>query len=314
MIILKNIVKLMSNIHLQGKRKNIILFATPRGGSTWFMQLITSQPGFRYCDEPLDMRSSEIRKYSCINDWSELYDAESSVKIKRYFTGLMDGSLDFRNPNPFKPGYRLLTNRVVLKVIHGSVDRINWLKNELDVKVLYCLRHPIAVAMSRKELPFLDYFLTSDLKNRFTREQTDFAAQIINAGTHLDKGVLAWCIHNSIPLQDISSDWAVATYEQAVVDPAPVVNYLCAKLELDRPDLIYKQLNVPSPVVRESDDETRLLLNNSDNRSALIEKWKKKISDDDEKKLMNMLKIFEIDAYTYGSFLPVKKYWINNTT
>ncbi len=307
----KNTAKHLTNIHRQGGKKNIFLFATPRGGSTWFLQLVSSQPGVKFCDEPLDIRSAEVREHSGINDWKELYSSNVEGKYKSYFSDLIDGTSSFRTPNPLRAGYRFLTNRVVLKVIHGGVDRINWFKDEFDANILYCIRHPIAVSLSRKELPYLPYFLESDHKNNFTADQQKLASDIIISGSTLEKGVLAWCIHNSLPLREIADDWVLATYEQAVMQPDVVIDSLCDKLDLTHPELIRKQLNVPSPVINESDSETvNILKGDSNNRIQLIRKWKNKVSDDDEKRAMDILNEFGIYAYKMGNFLPDASYWI----
>jgi hypothetical protein len=53
---LQLLVKALTNVHRQGPLPNVFLFATPRSGSTWLMEIIASQPGFKYYDEPLNPR------------------------------------------------------------------------------------------------------------------------------------------------------------------------------------------------------------------------------------------------------------------
>ena len=310
---LKNLVKSASNYHIPGSRPNVAIFATPRGGSTWFMELVCSQKGFRYCSEPLNIRSSQVRRFSGISTWEELYDPETNLKYRKYFTDIIEGRISFLNPNPFRAYYRPITHRMVFKIIHGGVDRISWFRNEFNARVLLCLRHPVPVSLSRNEFPFLGRFLNSRLRGHFTNAQLEMVARVINSGSKLQKGVTAWCIHNAVPLKSIESDWAVVTYEQAVVQPEPVIAYLCEKLDLTEPDRIYSRLGIPSRSVGLSDDETQKMLRQGEmgnTRTALIEKWKNKVSTDDISGVQEILNIFEIDVYSAGQVLPSNRYWI----
>lgn len=309
----KNFVKGLTNLHIPGKYPDILLFATPRGGSTWFMELVASQPGFKYCEEPLNLRVEEVRKYSGITSWAELYEEKADEKYKRYFDGIFSGNITFKNPNPLRRNYRFFTRRMIVKIIHGGVDRINWFRHNYNVRILYCLRHPIAVSISREEFPFLEHFLKSEYVKRFTPEQIDVSKDIISSGSKLQKGVLAWCLHNSVPLRDIEKEWAVVTYEQAVLEPRPLIAYMCDKLELPDSDLIYARLNTPSSVIYKSDSVTKSIMENSESSSArmrLISKWRDKVDAEAVSSAMELLKLFEIDAYGNNDMLPNEKYWI----
>lgn len=311
--ILRRLAKALINLHITSDQPNVFLFATPRGGSTWFMELVACQPGFRYCDEPLNIRSEWVRESLGIDQWADLYGPAADARFEGYFAGLTSGAINFRNPNPLKPHYRFLTRRTVFKIIHGGVDRISWFRDTFNGRILYCLRHPIAVSLSRQELPFLPHFLESRYAQFFSSEQVEVAEKVIRTGSHLEQGVLAWCLHNSVPLRDATDDWTVVTYEQAVIDPTAVIDCLCERLELPDPKRIYHQLHVPSQVSVKSDEETRDLLGqggDGNNRQALVCKWRQKVSAPEVQSAMSLLKVFDIDAYSADSFMPSKKYWI----
>ena len=309
----KNFIKAVSNRHSPGNEPDVFVFATPRGGSTWFMELICSQKGFRYCSEPLDVRSDQVRRYSRIETWEELYEPGTEVKFRRYFDGIIDGRISFRNPNPFRQHYRPFTQRMVFKLIHGGMDRINWFRDEVNARVVLCLRHPVPVTLSRIEYPFLNRFLSSSFHEQFTNQQLRYTEDIIRSGTKLQKGVVAWCVHNSVPLRSIEDDWAVVTYEQAVVQPKPLIDHLCQKLELPDPNRIYKQLSVPSRSVVLSDGETRQMLKQGEvaqDRKILIQKWVKRVGDQELSSVQDILDTFDIDAYRADKILPGDRYWI----
>ena len=69
MIKIKDIVKPMSNVHRPDGRPNVFLFSTPRSGSTWLMELIWTQPGFKYVNQPLSLLNPRVRRHLGISDW-----------------------------------------------------------------------------------------------------------------------------------------------------------------------------------------------------------------------------------------------------
>ncbi len=52
----------MTSTHRPGALPNVFIFTTPRSGSTWLMELIWSQPGFRCVNEPLDIRDPLVAR------------------------------------------------------------------------------------------------------------------------------------------------------------------------------------------------------------------------------------------------------------
>ena len=155
-------VKSATNVHRPDGRKNICLFSTPRSGSTWLMELIWSQPGFKACNEPLDVRSPLVRRYLGITDWLELYNHSAVPALHKYFQALCEGRLHAIDPVPFRRYYRPVTHRIVFKIINGAEDRINWFRDTFNGQIVYLARHPIAVSLSREYYPRYYTLLHSD--------------------------------------------------------------------------------------------------------------------------------------------------------
>lgn len=96
----KRIVKSASNVHRPDGRPNVFLYSTPRSGSTWLMELIWSQPGFKTCNQALYLENPVVRKHLGISEWDELYSVDATEKLRSYLQRLSDGRLGFTNPNP----------------------------------------------------------------------------------------------------------------------------------------------------------------------------------------------------------------------
>jgi len=310
---IKRTVKAASNLHRPDGRPNVFLYSTPRSGSTWLMELIWSQPGFKTCNQPLYLENPVVRKHLGIDDWSDLYSLDATPKLQSYLSRLCDGRLGFTNPNPFRGYYRPITHRIVFKEIHASGDRINWVRDTFNARVVYLIRHPIAVTISTERWPTLPALLRSDYRRHFSPEQLAHAEHICAHGTELERGVLAWCLHNAVPLRVATDDWAVVAYEQLVLDPLPVIRELADKLDLPNPERMMDRLGVPSVNVRvKSTEETRRLLNDgdADKRPYLVEKWRKKVDERQEARAMAILDAFGLDVYRAGDVLPARRFWI----
>jgi len=278
------------------------------------MELIWSQPGFKHCNEPLNIRNAYVQKYLGISDWQDLYSLQAVPKLKNYFQAFCDGRLHFKNPNPFSKYYRPITHRIVFKVIHGGWDRINWFRDTFNGRIVYLIRHPIAVSVSRKELPSLHALVHSDYQRHFSDEQLEYAERLLASGSRLEQAVLSWCLQNIVPLRQATDDWAVVSYEQLVLDPYPVIAYLADKLELPKPQRMFDRLIAPSGVKAKSDQETRQLLEKRDanKRHLLVEKWRREVDRSEEIKAMKVLEQFQLDAYTFGNTLPTDRLWIRS--
>jgi Sulfotransferase family len=311
----KNAIKSISNIHRPNGEPNVFLFSTPRSGSTWLMELIWSQPGFKCCNEPLNLRKPHIRQHLGISDWQGLCRQDATQAFYRYFRAIGEGRITFVNPNPLHRYYRPVTRRIVFKIIHGGEDRINWFRDTFNGRIVYLLRHPIPVSLSREVYPTLEAFCDSDYRRHFTADQLQYARKIIDSGTKLERGVLAWCLQNAVPLREVSQDWAVISYEQLVLDPHPVIEHLALKLSLPKPERMMNRLAIPSSSNEKSDRETQQVLEReTERRSWLIEKWRQKVDQVEERGAMDVLKRFNLDAYEFGHGLPADWLWIKPAT
>lgn len=301
------------SLHRPNGLPNVFLLSSPRSGSTWLMELITTQPGFGYCESPLDLRKPEVRQRLGVTAWEDLHRPHAESFLEPYFRGLIDGSLPGRGANPLRRSLRPWTGRLVFKLLQGAEDRIGWLADNFDGRVAYLIRHPIAVALSREQTPRLAALLASDYRRHFSNAALAGADRIAASGTNLEKGVLAWCLENALPLRHARPDWAVVSYEQLVINPAPVLARLAEALVLPVPERMKRRIEVPSAVTKKSSGETRKLLHDksAEARSALVGKWRKRVSAEEEAQLMQIVERFGIDVYRKGEDLPKAPPWLS---
>jgi len=306
------------NVHRPGGEPDILLFSTPRAGSTWLFELIGTQPDFKSCDEPLNLRNSNVSRELGIDDWQDLYDQNVEPSICRYFERLHQGELSHMNRNLWEANHRIFTHRMVYKVLHGAEYMAPVLAETVGARVVALLRHPIPVALSRGALPRLDAILRSSAREHYDAEVVHEMVRIAAKGTPLERGVLSWCLQTAPLLNARRPDWAVVTYEQLVVDASPVIQHLAEVLALPEPDTMLARINRASTSIRGMSTRAThdvLAQPASQGRSLwLVEKWREKVSAEEERAAMAVLEMFDIQAYQFGSVFPTDSLWIDLRT
>ena len=311
-----DLVKAFSNHHRPGPRPNVFLVTTPRSGSTWLMELIWSQPGFKCCDEPLNLRRPSVRRATGITSWHEMESEVGAARIQRYFRAICDGRLHSADALPLRGKYhRFRTDRIVFKLLHGAERMLPTLASDCNARVVVLLRHPVAVSLSREEFPRLEAFRGSAVAARFNAEQLELADKVMARGSTLEKGVLAWCFQNALVFQGLQPDWTVVSYEQLVLDPEPVVSHLVERLELSDQASILSHLDEAAGNKGKSDQMTQQLLAEQASgrlvrKQALVQKWRSMVTPGQEAAAMSLLAAFNLDAYEIGRLLPAARYWI----
>ena len=301
------------NRHRPGTLPNVFVFTTPRSGSTWLMELIQTQPRFKQCSEPLNLRVDGVARRLGISDWEALYQDANWPRVRAYFRGLCDGLIRFLNPSPFSEYYRPFTSRVVAKILHGGESRMVELAEACNARIVLLLRHPIPVSLSREVTPRLEAFLTSDYRHHFSEDEIQFAWEVVREGSDLEKGVLDWCLQNAVPLRNVREDWVVLSYEELVLAPEPVLSLLAERLQLEDLGLIESSLLKPSATVRKSDAVTADFLKGPRAGDAswwLVTKWREKVGEEEEKTAMRILERFGLEQYRFGDVLPRPPLWI----
>jgi hypothetical protein len=200
------------NKHRPLVKPNVLLYSIPRSGSTWLLELIWSQPDFKYANEPLNIKTAWRQGKSGINGFKELYTEEVREKVVSYFKGFVEGKHHFMNPNPLRKHSRLFTSRIVFKVIHGGEFFINDIAQQTNSKIVYLLRNPIAVALSRQQIPRTEELTSDFVLSKFSSDEQRFAKEIISNGSDMEKKIMLWCLQNKFALQQRTSNWLVLSY------------------------------------------------------------------------------------------------------
>jgi sulfotransferase family protein len=306
----KDQLRAVSNIHIQGSAPNIALFATPRGGSTWIMELLASQARMKFYDEPFNIRRKNVQKAKLFHSWQDLMpETCDKEKVIRYINQLSSGNYGHMNPAPFRKNHRFFTNRVVFK-IHAIEHMIDDIRSLCSCDIVCLIRHPIPTSLSRKVLPRLRFFLESDhyMKKLLTKEQAQTVRRVVDRGTALEQGIVSWCFENLEVFRNYKlSNWTLVSYEECVVNPADSCTALAQRLDLPNVDKMLAALQKPSSNIAMSENIIQKAISGveSDTRLKLIlARWRNDVDQAMEEKCMAILDLFGIDFYRSGYLMP----------
>ena len=307
---IKYFLKGVASVHRQGNKKNIIINATPRGGSTWLMEIIASQPGMKYYDEPFNVRRDNVKRTGLFSGWEDLQpENNNKEKIVTYINALTDNRYPMMNPPPLRKNYRPVTNRIVFK-LHELEHMIEELAEQCNCQVIYLVRHPIPNSMSRAVVPRLELFAESTFyKEKYLSGQQDKEIQsLLKNGSELQRHIASWCYENLVALKHTDlSKWLVVSYEELVINSRKCCQMLMKDLELTDFDALLRSIDEPAVNIGMSNQDTLDVMVNDkamERKKGLVTRWKKKISDVEEDKVFEVLSIFEIDDYKKGDYLP----------
>jgi hypothetical protein len=301
-----------SSVHIRG-RNNILLFSTPRSGSTWLLEMIAHQPRIKTVREPFNIRKEPVRKMLGMSSWVELYTDENFPAILRYlksFSNNLKVDSGFKMERPFSDTWHPITNRIVYKILHSMENRVEELKAELHAKALILVRHPIPVTLSRIELPRLLAFQHSDFRKLFNQQQIMIAEQITQNGTEFEKGIVSWCFQNRLLLNSGTENLLV-TYEEMVTNRECVIKKIASFFDLLAPEkMMVRSKKASGSTVKSSEKNQNLLhaVEEGDVDSRrLIEKWRRQVTPEMIEQAQHILDIFEIDIYKADELMPSEK-------
>jgi len=280
------------------------------------MELIATQPGFKYVNEPLHpdhLIACNIAEppASCV--WNLLLPHNNrEALLKPYLQAIEQNRIHIGEPRFLSHFYRLYTNRIVFKLLRAK-DLIGWFQDTFSWQVIYLMRHPLATNLSRKQFPRLDLFLKNEqFVSRFlTRDQLEFSRQVQSHGSQLQNGVLDWCLQNIPVLNALDNrNWLMMHYEDLICQPTVEIDRMTSALTLQHPELIRQHLSKASGSTVQSDRSTRDAIASLEIKPSsdfLLTKWRDKLTSSDEESAFRVLDAFEIDFYCRGSDHPVRR-------
>lgn len=276
--------------------ESIIIFSYPRSGSTWLMELIRKIPGTVSLWEPLHIRS--VKPFADLGfGWRQhVPEDEEWEEAEETFAKLFNGEyLNFWLTSREFPLNFCTADRMIVKFVRANA-LAPWLLNRFSfqLKPIYLLRHPFAIAASQMKEGSWDYefegYEIPDMPfNEVMKRHSDFLSTIT---TKPEKMVATWCINNRVMLDSErhNQGWLTIYYEALLLHPEQQLWRIFNQWDMEMPDGILERVREESSTTKEATFKEDLELQ--------LSKWRQFFDADDIKRMQRVLDYFEIDIYS----------------
>ena len=278
-------------------RKCILVAGTARSGTTWLADLITSQLPCRLMFEPFHPKL--VPEYAGFNYFQFMPPGQQCEKLYAFAQRVISG--DIRNRWIDRKNEQIFPRFRLVKEIRANL-LLKWLHDHFpEVPILFIIRHPCAVVLSRIELGW-----ATDTDIEPLLQQPDLVAHylddkldLIRSVTHPEeKHAMIWSICNLVPLAQFRDNGMSLIYYE----------HLCTQAEVELPRLfesihqnydqsIAERIMVPSSTTR----RTSAVITGEDK----IARWKKTLTTAQIDRILRVVESFGL-AHLYGdSLLPL---------
>lgn len=302
----------LPSTYVPSGKPHIFLFSTRRGGSTLLSNVIYSQPGFNYINQPFDLYQANPHKHLLPRVKSSQFiylNERQRSAFKNYFDRLLTREYVFDSQwQLWDKNYHWKWSCYVVKILSAKA-MIEWFEETYatQAKIVYSTRHPIPVALSIIQRKTWGVIAEAYLSNAHFVEQylserlVAFGYDILKQGSLLEKHVLEWCLENLVPLRKWpEKSWVTVSYEKLVTEPEQTAKRLCCKLSLRNWGKMVEVIGKPSYSTTWPSQKSIL----TKGPEARLSSWKKKIDEDMVKRIACILDNFEIDLYKADDLFP----------
>jgi len=238
-------------------RQTIIVASSPRGGSTWLAELISTLPGSQILWEPLHPGNNPICKQFGFT-WQNYpsFRFDSSARQQQYMYDILTGadlSTRLVHPRYFDALQIFYLRRYIIKFVNANMI-LSWILELFPVRAILMLRHPCAVVSSQMLHGAWSSITRDSMPTLVPQKLLEDYPYLkpISETLHSLEELLAffWAIQNLIPLQKRDPAWLLTTYERMVTHGNEEILRLFNYLDEPIPKTASLQLRKPSSTTK----------------------------------------------------------------
>jgi hypothetical protein len=272
----------------------ILLAGTGRAGTTWLANIINYDNRMRYIFEPFcplyvkRLRNLPMRLY--------LNHSEDYVELQSLYRYILSGSV--RNIWTDRFNKKYISHTRLIKDIRINLS-LNWIKKTYPgVKIVFLMRHPLAVALSRFKLNWKDEVgELLEQKNLVSDHLSDIYDDIVKCDDAFQRHIYLWCIENYIPLKLFSDgDVYPIFYENICLDPKYEIEKMLKWLGITVTDKVWETTKTASAVTRKNS-----AINTGE---SLVDKWKNEVNVMQTDKALEIMSRFGLDQIYDADSMP----------
>jgi len=295
--------------HKGGKLSDtIVISGTPRGGTTWFMELIDTLPEYKSIFEPFHREWFPEVKELNLPPRPYLDPRVENKPLKEYLTRVFTAQIISRKPayslTPLDIYKRLSATKILVKFIRAN-RLLPWIVSNFQVKGTYfIIRHPCATIASQLKTGIRGYFIPKDIplpkeialreasQIPQIREDTWLMKKLETIDTQEEILAAIWSMDNYVPLSYISKHpdaWYTVVYEKLITDFEDEIRRIFSYINEEVPEKVYVKFRRPSKTTH---DKSYL------GTPKQLSKWKNKLSERQIKNILEVVHWFGLDFYT----------------
>ncbi len=284
---------------------NHYIFADPRGGSTWLMEIIQSITNEPVIWEPLDLKLRRNPFKSINFGWRQHIPEQGQwEEAFELFQQLFEGKILEKNSLDYSTFKQLKNSETLLfKICRGNA-LLPWLCHNFEFKhqPVYLVRHPFAVVSSQLKHGAWDY----DFKG-FEIPETPFNANYLKHRAFLktlktkeEALVASWCLSNleSLNHRHNNVKWVTITYEDFVLNPEKEIQRITDRWNLS--------IDITSLNLRKDSVTTRA--DSPGEALKRIANWKTNFDSKQLAAMGRVLDYFEVSLYSKEDSTPQLKF------
>jgi len=279
--------------------RSVLVAGTARSGTTWLGDLIASQIPSRILFEPFNPDLvSDYRRFHYFQYMRPgTKDPEFHAFAQKVFTGKI------RNRWIDRQNERIISKFRLVKEIRANLA-LKWLHDNFpEVPIIFIMRHPCAVVMSRMELGWatdqdIEPFISQpQLVEDYLGPYLDLIRSAVNSE---EKHAVIWSVSNLVPLKQFSShELKVVYYENLCRHPQAELSGIFETIGYQFSSPLVDTSNQPSQTTRIGSAVVA--------GTNKIENWKKKLSPSQIDNVLRVVQAFGLDHLYGDSTLPLNK-------
>lgn len=278
--------------------KSILVAGTARSGTTWLGDLISTQLSCRILFEPFN--PDLVNEYSKFNYFQYMRPEDDDEELHRFAHKVFTGTI--RNEWIDRQNERLISSYRLIKEIRANL-LLKWINNRFpDVPILFLIRHPCAVVLSRMQLGWatdrdIEPLLSQpDLVSDHLQDKLDLMHA---ARTDEEKHAIIWCISNLVPLNQFPpGELKIVYYED-----------LCIRPEVELPSVFkFLGFDFDRSHLRTVDNPSQTTISTSAivTGSNKISHWKQTLTSSQIERILKVVDAFGL-GHIYGdSLMPIQ--------
>ncbi len=283
-------------LDLGGWRSSVVLASAPRSGSTWVLELLNHENAFRPIFEPLhptrvpELSDARLRAYR--------RPEEEAPDVEALLGRLLSGQLE--SPWMDRFNRRWVSCQRLVKTVRGNL-MLPWLAEKFPgLPIVLLLRHPCAVAASRKRLGWGSDIAPLLEQPALCRDYLRPHLAAMRSEDPFERQVYRWAVHQLVPLSLLKPGQAlVVFYEDLVAHPEAHLPLLFAYARARRPERAVRGLRRPSVLTKRS--LTRL------SSAEALTRWQASVSAEQRARADRVLEQLGLDVLYGPSGLPLPR-------